>query len=101
MDTKAGNQFSQYYLFRGGVAVTTDPNDYAQMVGLEVADTASAAVARWHLRTGLAAYSKPDYYEALPSQQIRFQGAQPDRLQRPKVLEKQSTKPFERFHLKK
>jgi hypothetical protein len=101
MDTKAGNQFSQYYLFRGKVVATTDPNDYAQMLGMEVGDTASAAVARWHLNTGLAAFSKPQYYEALPSQQIRFQGPQPDLLRAPKNLEKQSTVPFQRFHLKK
>ena len=99
--SKSGNNFSQYYLLRGGVTPMVSTGDYAQMYGLDVGDAASATVARWNAAVGMAVYSRAEFMEALPSQAIRFQAIPTTKINNNKMLEPQSKKNFERFHLQK
>ena len=99
--SKKGNNFTQYYLLRGGVKSPVSIMDNMTFTQMNIADATAAEVAEFTASLGLCQYSYPNFMEALPSQQIRFAQSQFGVHAVNPSLADQSTRNFNRFHLKK
>jgi hypothetical protein len=98
---KVGDNFSQYSLLRNAPVAPVSTLDLETFMYMNIADDKDAAIARYHMRTGMAANSQQSMMEALPSQSIRFVVVSNQNTNNTKMLSKQSTQGFERFHLQK
>lgn len=70
---KQGDNFTQYYLFRGEAgAMPSNPNDINMAIALNVADIRDNAREDWNQYVLTQAFSRPHDMIPLPSQQIKF-----------------------------
>jgi hypothetical protein len=96
----ASDQFSQYYLIRGGVKKPVCMMDIQTMVGLNTGDEQQAVISNWASANGRSMQSKPEYMEALPSQSIMFKEPTRRNNYNTRQLKPQSTAPFDRFNIR-
>lgn len=96
----SSDQFSQYYLIRGGVKNPVCMMDIQTMVGLNTGDEQQAVLSNWASANGRSMQSKPSYMEALPSQSIMFEDPSSRNKHNTNQLRPQSKAPFDRFHIK-
>ena len=98
---RAANNFSQYFLLRGGTVNPVCSLDKPTFMDFELADKKDAYISAYHMTVGMATNSKPEYMECLPSQAIRSAVVSSKNTQNNKQFSKQSTQGFTRFHLQK
>jgi hypothetical protein len=67
----------------------------------EIADKKDAYISAYHMHVGLAANSRPEFMECLPSQAIRSAITSSRNVRNDRMLPKQSKEGFTRFHLQK
>jgi hypothetical protein len=99
MSSKAGNNMTQYYLLRGKVTTAVSLDDTSKAYLDDVGDAQQAQLSQWHLSNSIAATSRPQFLEALPSQQIKYLNPSNQNQFNNKTLAPQSKEPFRRFHL--
>ena len=99
MSSKAGNQMTQYYLLRGQVTPPVSLDDAPKAYLDEIGDAQQTQLSQWHLANSIAVTSRPQFMEALPSQQVKFMQPSTENTFNDKTLKPQSKEPFKRFHL--
>lgn len=99
MSSKAGNNMTQYYLLRGMVTTPVSLDDASKAYLDDVGDAQQAQLSQWLLANSIAVTSRPQFMEALPSQQIKFMNPSNKNQFNEKTLAPQSKEAFTRFHL--
>jgi hypothetical protein len=99
MSSKAGNQMTQYYLLRGRVVPPVSLDDASKAYLDDIGDAQQTQLSQWHLANSIAVTSRPQFLEALPSQQIKYFNPSNQNQFNEKTLKPQSTEAFRRFHL--
>jgi hypothetical protein len=95
--SRVGNNLTQYYLLRGGVTSMVGMTDMIQAQDLDIGDLQQAQLSQYLKSENFSVNARPEFMESLPSQSIRFATLSKANRNNDRTLEKQSTKPFQRY----